>query len=196
MHGGHLPSHPPCKEELAFQWGPPPAYLLASPAIVSLISNKQLPFLHLPQPPPNLWTRFYRPGRSQGPLDTTDARTNRVDLMSICPPLSASPSSLFTKSAHFYCNAHATDVASVVQEMKCSSSLSAPFCMLVLQADTSPSSAVVPGPLASLKSTLHGIYGSMWFMVIFFLQGKPSLIPSQTKLFHAREDTHVCTQDH
>lgn len=49
------------------------------------------------------------PQRSQGALDTTGARNNRVDLMSTCSPLSAS-SSLFTKSAHFYCNAHATDV--------------------------------------------------------------------------------------
>lgn len=110
--GGLLPSHPPCKKEPALQWGPPPVYLSASPAVVSFISTKQLLFVHL-QHFPNLWTCFYRPERSQGSQDRTEVRNSRVDLMSTHSPLSASPS-FFTKSAHFYCNAHTTDVAFVV----------------------------------------------------------------------------------
>ena len=197
--GSHLPSHSPCKKELALQWGPLPVPPFSQSYNThfhsfSLISTKQLLFLHLPQPCPNLWTCFYRPGRSQGALNKTDARNNRVDLMSTCSPLSGSPSSLFTKSTHFYCNAHATDVAFVVQGIKCSGSLSALFCTLVLQADTAPSSAAVPGPLASLKSTLHGIYGSVWFVVIFLC--KANQVRFLLKPNCSTPKTPTPTQDH
>lgn len=50
-----------------------------------------------------------RPGRSQRCPGTAHARNSRVDLTFTCCPLSASPSSLLTKPAHFCCNVPTTD---------------------------------------------------------------------------------------